>query len=197
MTPKAFVNSLLLDLCKVEILEIVKYNPYHDAQGRFASANVASSVSITNPKAVERMKRLDAEKKIWSGKEHNPVQAKIPEKSMNEKNKGTEGAKLPRGMQVGDTVRYSRAFLQQTGVHTGELPRRTGEIVGVKTHGESGKPLPHQYAKVRWHDTGTTNLVLAGHISNAKTPDKTGDRSHQTDDEIRRRGIRNIHGGPA
>lgn len=42
-----------------------------------------------------------------------------------------------KDIQVGDTVRYSRQWLQSTGTHTGELPRAKGTVTAIKDLGST------------------------------------------------------------
>jgi hypothetical protein len=51
---------------------------------------------------------------------------------------------MSKALNVGDTVRFKRAFLQSTCSYTGELPRLKGTVVSVGLDGLSG------YVRVDW-----------------------------------------------
>lgn len=41
------------------------------------------------------------------------------------------------GINVGDTVRYSRDWLQSTGTFTGDLPRAKSTVTSIKDYGSA------------------------------------------------------------
>lgn len=48
----------------------------------------------------------------------------------------TDWVKRTQTIDVGDTVGYSKAFLQSTGQHTGDVPFARGKVTALKTLGK-------------------------------------------------------------
>ncbi len=54
--------------------------------------------------------------------------------------------KRTAAVQVGDTVAYSKRFLQSTGQNTGDAPQARGKVAGLTTLGSS------VLAEIEWND---------------------------------------------
>ena len=81
----------------------------------------------------------------------------------------------PPAIDTGDTVKYSRAFLQSTGMLTGPVPFATGKVIGMKQLGKGGLIL----AAIKW-DTpdlpewvNVKNLVLKSRLHLEPNPPAT------------------------
>lgn len=68
-----------------------------------------------------------------------------------------------KGIEVGDTVRYSRQWLQSTGTHTGELPRAKGVVTAIKDYGST------KIATIDWGNPDIPERVNVANLSKAKT----------------------------
>jgi hypothetical protein len=49
----------------------------------------------------------------------------------NQEREGRPGVQKPDDLKVGDSVAYSRAFLQSIGAYTGDLPGAKGKVTGL------------------------------------------------------------------
>lgn len=59
-------------------------------------------------------------------------------------------------------VMYSRRFLRSIGAYAGEIPFRTGVVVGVETVGK------REFVRVAWDDSEETNLVIPSNLTTSR-----------------------------
>ena len=67
-----------------------------------------------------------------------------------------------RGINVGDTVRYSRDWLQSTGTFTGDLPRAKGVVTAIRDYGST------KIATVDWGNEDIPERVNVANLSKVK-----------------------------
>ncbi|QEH36577.1 hypothetical protein OJF2_51610 [Aquisphaera giovannonii] len=67
-----------------------------------------------------------------------------------------------KDIQVGDTVRYSRRWLQSTGTHTGDLPRAKGTVTAIKDYGST------KIATIDWGNPEIPERVNVANLSKVK-----------------------------
>ncbi|WP_152051773.1 hypothetical protein [Tautonia marina] len=67
-----------------------------------------------------------------------------------------------KGIQVGDTVRYSRTWLQSTGTITGDLPRAKGIVTAIKDLGST------KIATIEWDKPDIPERVNVANLSKVK-----------------------------
>jgi len=68
-----------------------------------------------------------------------------------------------KDISVGDTVRYSRQWLQSTGTHTGDLPRAKGTVTAIKDLGSL------KIATIDWDKPDVPERVNIANLSKVKT----------------------------
>ena len=64
-----------------------------------------------------------------------------------------------KNIQVGDTVRYSRQWLQSTGTFTGDLPRAKGVVTAIKDYGST------KIATIEWDKPEIPERVNVANLS--------------------------------
>ena len=67
-----------------------------------------------------------------------------------------------KGIDVGDTVQYSRAWLQSTSTFTGDLPRAKGKVTAIKDVGDL------QIATIDWGNPEIPERVNVANLSKVK-----------------------------
>jgi len=67
-----------------------------------------------------------------------------------------------KAIEVGDHVRYSRAWLQSTGTHTGDLPRAKGTVTAIKDLGSL------KIATINWENPEIPERVNVANLSKVK-----------------------------
>lgn len=65
----------------------------------------------------------------------------------------TDWQKRTRQINVGDTVGFSKAFLQSTGQYTGDVPFARGRVKSLRTYGDT------TIAEVEWDTPDMAKLV--------------------------------------
>jgi hypothetical protein len=67
-----------------------------------------------------------------------------------------------KNIGVGDTVQYSRQWLQSTGTHTGNLPRAKGVVTAIKSYGST------KIATIEWDRPDVPERVNVANLSKVK-----------------------------
>jgi len=67
-----------------------------------------------------------------------------------------------KDIQVGDTVRYSRQWLQSTSTHTGDLPRAKGTVTAIKELGSL------KIATIDWGNPDIPERVNVANLSKVR-----------------------------
>jgi len=75
----------------------------------------------------------------------------------------TDWVKRTQAIQVGDTVAYSKAFLQSTGQYTGDVPHARGKVTALK---ELGKEVT--LAEIEWDKPDLPARVNVKNLTTAR-----------------------------
>ncbi|APW58626.1 hypothetical protein [Paludisphaera borealis] len=71
--------------------------------------------------------------------------------------------KRTQAIQVGDTVAYSKAFLQSTGQYTGDVPHARGKVTALQTLGKDVT-----LAEIEWDKPDLPGRVNVKNLTTAR-----------------------------